>query len=208
MTQAEFAKAIGVSRAGYAWWKHIDPEQRTRPRLDQIKSIAELTNTPLQWLVDDESDVNDLIRFKGKELAERAAERAVSLDSGNFQAAQVAMQRKEHTFWAAVEYKATEEREHLATAFNRALAPAPIEVTADYLHGNDLVLWCASMDKLTEKLAMAYLCERLSGRTRSKHVLLWSKGPVDLSQAQALISDMKISRVESPDQAAAYLRNL
>lgn len=66
LTQADLASRCGVSRGAVALWEAAEPEHRTRPTTDHIVTIAKVCNVPLEWLLNDTSDINALWRLSGE----------------------------------------------------------------------------------------------------------------------------------------------
>jgi transcriptional regulator with XRE-family HTH domain len=52
-----FGAACGVSKAAVSQWESPDPEKRTRPDLQKVIDMARSYSIPLDWLLDDRSDV-------------------------------------------------------------------------------------------------------------------------------------------------------
>lgn len=66
MTQADLAKRCGVTRGAVALWESAESEHRTKPSIDHIQVIAEACRVPLDWLLNDASDPNDVWRRAGE----------------------------------------------------------------------------------------------------------------------------------------------
>lgn len=66
LTQADLAAKCGVSRGAVALWEAAEPEHRTRPTTDHIVVISKVCNVPLDWLLNDTSDLNALWRLSGE----------------------------------------------------------------------------------------------------------------------------------------------
>lgn len=62
-TQAQLSACCGVSRAAVALWEAAEPEHRTKPSTEHVIAIAKCTNVPLEWLLNDASDLNDVWRM-------------------------------------------------------------------------------------------------------------------------------------------------
>ena len=63
ITQQVVADACGVSRTAVALWTSQDPETRTNPSLAHMRSFAEITGVPLDWLLSDMSSPNEAFKF-------------------------------------------------------------------------------------------------------------------------------------------------
>lgn len=66
MTQNDLSKLCGVSRGAVALWEAADPEHRTKPTTDHLIEVAKATGVPLEWLLNDASDINDIWRLGGE----------------------------------------------------------------------------------------------------------------------------------------------
>lgn len=66
LTQADLAAKCGVSRGAVALWEAEEPEHRTKPTVDHLIAIAKGTGVPLDWLMNDASDLSELWRLGGE----------------------------------------------------------------------------------------------------------------------------------------------
>lgn len=57
LTQTDVAAALEIDRTAITKWESRDPERRTRPYIDHLEAFAEMTRTPVWWLLSDEVDV-------------------------------------------------------------------------------------------------------------------------------------------------------
>lgn len=53
LTQADLAAACQVSRNAVALWESKKKENRTKPTLDHLEIVAELTNRPISWFFEE-----------------------------------------------------------------------------------------------------------------------------------------------------------
>lgn len=60
ITQQALAKQCGVSRAAVALWESAEPEHRTRPTSEHCVAIARACGVPIEWLLNDASDLNTI----------------------------------------------------------------------------------------------------------------------------------------------------
>lgn len=58
LKQGDIAEACGVSRVAVGHWESSESGRRTRPSIDSLKIISDLTGAPLDWLMDDEADIH------------------------------------------------------------------------------------------------------------------------------------------------------
>jgi len=66
LTQQDLAKRCGVSRGAVALWEAAEPEHRTKPTTDHLIAVSKATRVPLEWLMNDASDVNEVWRLTGE----------------------------------------------------------------------------------------------------------------------------------------------
>lgn len=59
LTQQDIADKFGVTRSAVAQWESSDPAKRTRPRFEMLLKISETTGCPFNWLLSDESELNE-----------------------------------------------------------------------------------------------------------------------------------------------------
>lgn len=66
LTQADLAGRCGVSRGAVALWEAAEPEHRTKPTTDHLIAISKVTKVPLEWLLNDASDLESIWRLTGE----------------------------------------------------------------------------------------------------------------------------------------------
>lgn len=66
LTQADLATHCNVTRGAVALWEAAEPEHRTKPTTDHLISVSKATTVPLEWLLNDASDLDSLWRLKGE----------------------------------------------------------------------------------------------------------------------------------------------
>lgn len=66
LTQQALAVMCGVSRGAVALWEAEEPEHRTKPTTDHLIATAKATGVPLEWLLNDASDLAELWRIGGE----------------------------------------------------------------------------------------------------------------------------------------------
>ena len=71
MTQQDLASKCGVSRGAVALWEAAEPEHRTKPTTNHLIQVAEVTGVPLEWLLNDASDLEAIWRL-GTEFGDMA----------------------------------------------------------------------------------------------------------------------------------------
>lgn len=75
LTQTQLATACGISRGAVALWEAEEPEHRTKPTTDHLIAVAKVTAVPLEWLLNDASELNELWRI-GTEFGDAQRQRA------------------------------------------------------------------------------------------------------------------------------------
>ena len=66
LTQQDLANRCGVTRGAVALWESAEIEHRTKPTTDHLIAVSKATKVPLEWLLNDASDVNDVWRLTGE----------------------------------------------------------------------------------------------------------------------------------------------
>lgn len=57
LKQQDVADAVGVSRVAVGHWESHDEARRTTPPLKSLQVFSSLTGAPLEWLLDDNSEL-------------------------------------------------------------------------------------------------------------------------------------------------------
>lgn len=79
LTQQQLADACGVTRGAIALWEAAEPEHRTKPTTDHLLVLAKATGVPIEWLLNDAVDLNDVWRLTGEFGASAPAPKAPTL---------------------------------------------------------------------------------------------------------------------------------
>lgn len=66
LTQADLAQKCGVSRGAVALWEAEDAQHRTKPTTDHLIAISKTTKVPLEWLMNDASQLDEIWRLNGE----------------------------------------------------------------------------------------------------------------------------------------------
>lgn len=82
LTQQDLANKCGISRGAVALWEASEPEHRTRPTTDHLIRVADVCNVPLEWLLNDASELDAIWRLQG-EFGDRKPESRSRSDSDN-----------------------------------------------------------------------------------------------------------------------------
>lgn len=206
MTQAQLAAVCSVTRSGYAFFESSDDNSRTRPNTDQIMAIAKLTRVPVEWLLNDTSEPGEVWKIAvvnggaGPAPAPRPAAAVCQHD------------RRDETFWRAVEYHVTTHDQSRTGAFDSTVWVDAMELTIRYQHEKVLACFCSVTDPQMMALFMGRLMlfERALQRAMNKHLIVWlrdGQAPEMVSRIEAAqkVFGISIRVVNTADEAAAYL---
>ncbi len=204
--QQDIADVTGVSRGAVAQWESEDPNNRTRPDVDQIQKIARETSVPVEWLLNDAVDTEDVWKV-GRFGVPRSTPAA---RAGPDQSA--AAPRALETFIKAVEFAVMESEPDLLDCFDVELGTGPIPFSSHFCSGRNLVQFSTPADCCPTTIGHLLLLERAAGRHMQKHILLWHRRGEDLPDrfdekvAYALSTfGVKVVPVTGPVKAAEYL---
>lgn len=75
LTQQDLADRCAVTRGAVALWEAAEPEHRTRPTTEHCITVAKTCGVPLEWLLNDASDLETIWRLGG-EFGQRQASAA------------------------------------------------------------------------------------------------------------------------------------
>lgn len=205
LTHDQVSKIVGVSRSGYGQWVNKDEARRVNPPAFKLKLFADACKVPVDWLMSDDSDPADLVQMRDPEPRPRFT---IVPKQTQPPAARLA-----ENFWRAVEYQVVSEQPELAEAFGQGIAPEPLSLTADCMHGRQLVSFSPDCDKPTvmAKLGAMLMIERASRRACDKTVLVWCREghpdtrDADLCSQLEAVFGVQVKMVADVDTAAASL---
>lgn len=63
LTQHDLAERCGVTRGAVALWEAAESEHRTRPTTEHCIRLAEVCGVPLEWLLNDASELDTIWRL-------------------------------------------------------------------------------------------------------------------------------------------------
>lgn len=211
LTQAQLAAVCNVTRSGYAFFESSDDNARTRPNTDQIMAIAKLTKVPIDWLLNDASEPGDVWKI-GVFAGSAPKPVATAGHAGTTPCLVRKPDRREETFWRAVEYSVSMQDPHRAEAFDVLLPTDGIGMRARYQHERVLACFCTPSDEdtLTFYMGRLFLYERSLQRSMSKHLLVWTRGEQGLDLATYIevaqkLFGVTVKEVQTAEEAAAYL---
>jgi len=119
--QQDISDACGVSRGAVAQWESAEPGHRTRPGITELMTVSRTTGVPVEWLMNDASDPNDV--FKVGTLYGAAPPPAPTRNGHNSQvgglpvAPPAPSNRALETFIRAVEFAVMEQDPEIAAGF-------------------------------------------------------------------------------------------
>ena len=58
LSQEKLGEMIGVSKSAVSMWETTNPDKYTRPTIDNLKLISQITGAPVEWLLDDDADIS------------------------------------------------------------------------------------------------------------------------------------------------------
>lgn len=126
LTQDDVARALRISRGAVTAWERPYSAKKTRPRVDRMQILAELTGVPVQFFLDERYTVDDLPQMRQPRAMHRVFEIVAPDEETNdaprrqlaFDAPEEEpVHRQAQRFWSAVEYLVCEENPALEDAF-------------------------------------------------------------------------------------------
>lgn len=100
-SQGDIAAHFGIDRSAISQWESRREDRRTRPDVEKLEEFGRITQTPLWWLLSDESDVHVPWPYAADERGDAAA------------AKPAALARYLQDFWKAATLRTMEKREDL-----------------------------------------------------------------------------------------------
>lgn len=204
-TQMQAAKALGISRSGYAFYENDDPEQRTQPNVEQIVTLSQLYKVPAEWLLNDKAEVSDL--WKGT-TGQRTAE---PQPAPYAPAPALNQDRAQQRFWAATEYILTSKDFTKDGAFGRQVRAGALELDADYLWENTLAVFSRNSGDAEVLQTVGYLFVlSKAARMREPRLILLLRS--DTPPSEGVVESVRrflgvqVSWVQTPEEAAAALQ--
>jgi transcriptional regulator with XRE-family HTH domain len=58
LSQEKLGELVGVSKSAVSMWETTNPDKYTRPTIDNLKLISQITGAPIEWLLDDSADIS------------------------------------------------------------------------------------------------------------------------------------------------------
>lgn len=184
MTQAQVARAMGLSRPAVTLWESREPQHRTVPTAEQLVELARMFGVPVTFLLDNSAGTEEVwgLGRADNTQGERTQEQDNSVVVGA-------------AFWAAVRYAVLAGSPAYARSFDVKVSAANIVSTVGFLHGRTLASFvsAASWDDLKEMIkeegSALLWAEKTIGKTHSKQLLVW--GP------EETLKDIDVAGIES-----------
>lgn len=205
-TQLDLAKAIGITRSGYAFLETDKQEHRTNPTITQLRTISEQTGVPLDLIVDDQTDVSEIVRSTLPGYVHRPREVAASAP------AEMTSDMRS-MFWTAVRF-ACMSRGGTSARFDTPVAPAPLELRVDFLSNKTAAMLAAepSPGEVLAAIGALLSVEKALSKTLNKMLLIFSM--TQAADVRSLIAQtrsvfgIEVRVVGSAEQAADILQHL
>ena len=202
--QEDVAKVCGVSRGAVAQWESKEPNNRTRPSVEQVSAIARDTGVPVEWILNDAADTADVWKI-GKVYG--AAKTTPAAPVGG-----TAPSRMLDALKKAVEFEVMLRRPDLAEGFAVPIGHGPVAVMADFCCTRCVAQFSLAGDAYLDPDTMGrlLLLERASGKAMTK-VLVQCTGSSSSSSSSSVTDYMlsafgiKVVQVATPAEAAEFL---
>lgn len=205
--QEDIAKICGVSRGAVAQWESKDPNNRTRPNIDQVQAISRTTNVPVEWILNDQVDPSDVWRIGRDYVVESVAPPAAHLPPGF-----VLENRVGEAFKKAVEYAMHQLDPDLVQGFDVPVGRGLVAAMADFCCCRTVAQLVTSLDECMDPdvAGRLLLLERATGKPMAKLVICCDPAADQelcgafREQMQAAF-DIKVIKVNDPAEAAQAL---
>lgn len=197
LRQQDIAAPCGVGRSTVALWESKMEENRTKPDLDQLKTLARLTRLPLDFFINENADPEDVWKIG-------AQHKPVQIEQ------QVAPGKLLDAFVRAVEFEVMQHRPDLAAGFAASVGSGLARIRADYFHGDQVALFRVDSKGLDHAaLANLLLLEKAAGRPLRKVIFSWvregSTAADDITAEAFAVFGVVTCRVRTPAEAAELL---
>ena len=194
LRQEDISRVCKVTRSAVAQWEAKEPEKRTTPAIDQVREIAKLCRLPLEWLLNDSANTDDVWEI-GK-LYTPSATQAPMLTPGN---------RLDSAFEKAIEFDLLQRKPELAEGFGRGLPLANTSLKPDFWYGKTVIEIKTSDRAIVETCGQLLLIEKAIGGKCHKAVLVYGPADQTVLSAYAAAFGIDIVPVASPADAANYI---
>lgn len=204
LTQLQLAKALGITRSGYAFLETHNDAARTIPNITQLRTISEVTGVPLDLIVDNNTELTDIVRsmLPGYVHKPRAAPaEAPRSEPGELHA----------MFWGAVRFAC--HMRGITATFDAQVAPSPLNLRVDYLTDRVISVMQVEPSSAEAMRAIGQLlaAEKALSRDLTKVLLVFARGQTDIRAASAQAKatfGVQVRVVTSAEQAADSLAHI
>lgn len=195
LRQEDVRRVTGVSRSAVAQWEAEEPEKRTTPSIDQVKAVAKLAKLPLEWMLNDHANVDDVWQIGGLQMTTPSVPAAADRLAG--------------AFAGAIEFAVMQRKTELAAGFRRQIPLLVDTFSPDFWWGKTLVCFRVDQSPLMDICGKLLMAEKAVGGKVRKVILAFG-GDRDLALWDSLRNtfDIEIVAVDSPDGAADFLVRL
>lgn len=196
LRQQDVAAACKVNRSAVALWESTNPDQRTRPELHQIPILAKLYGLPVEWLMNDAANVDDVWRIG-----------ALHKPAASVPVAPLAGEMALGYFAKATEFELMQIDSTLLSGFTAGFGAGLTRVKPDFAIGDLVVQFSVpSGDNMDmDAIGRLLLLEKAAGHPLRKVLLVWVK---EGETANKSIFDIVAIPVRSPAEAASHLVRL
>lgn len=200
LTQSDVAKACGVGRSSVTHWEARDGDTRTKPDIHQLSILAKLYRLPLEWLMNDLANPEDVWRVGAQYDPKQAAPASIAPPEKD-------LPRVKDAFLRAVEFEVLTREPAKADGFSSNIGQGWTKVRADFTH-EDLVVELViaeggSLDMAA--ISRLLLLERASGHPLRKVLVALCRGQsfTEASLAETLsVFGVLVIPVSTPAEAA------
>lgn len=197
LRQQDIAGPCGVGRSTVALWESKMEENRTKPDLDQLKTLAKLTSLPLDFFINDNADPDDVWKIGAQHKPAQIGP-------------PVSQDKMLESFIRAVEFEVMQHRPDLAQGFSAAVGSGLARIRADFFYGKQLIVFRIDSQGMDHAaLANLLLLEKAAGRPLDKTIISWvregSTQADDFTEEAFEVFDVMTYRVRTPAEAASLI---
>lgn len=190
LRQEDIAKACGISRAAVSQWEANEASKRTKPSINEVKTVARLSGVPVEWILNDAADPADV--WQAAKLAAPVAPIVELAAPPSLPAEQE--DRLAAAFLQAIEFSLLQRKPELATGFRQQSG----EMGLKYWNGKLLLEIVPRPGNNLAACGLLLMAERAVGGAERKAVLVLG------GQAENILG-IDVVPVASPDAAAEYI---
>lgn len=210
LRQQDVATACGVGRTAVTLWESADENARTRPDLNLMPVLAKLYKLPVEWLMNDGANVDDVWKIGALHKT------SPTLPIANVANAVMDPSRVKESFMRATEFEIMQINPNLIEGFANNLGTGVARVKADFAYGDVVAQFAVAGPGGVDMgmLGQLLLLERAAGRELRKFAILWCRedggfalGEVAVAQLQSAFG-VRLITVKSPAEGAQFLASV